>query len=298
MPGSLFIIATPVGNLSDISLRTRKTLEESDLILAEDTRVTIKILNHLGIKKRMLSCHEFNERSRLSLISEAKINNQQIALVSDAGTPLISDPGFQIVREAIACGMKVIAIPGPSAFLLALVGSGIASHRFVFEGFLPDKPTEMKRRLNELKTEKRTLVFYVSPHKLVKTLQTTHGLLGDRQACLARELTKIHEEFIRLPLSELIAVIEKREIIGECVLIIAGAETGGHEDDKESIKEKLNMAIKEMLAADLSTKDIVAGCVRQYGLRKSAVYEVVLKYRQSKNSGESEEDNETSPAER
>jgi 16S rRNA (cytidine1402-2'-O)-methyltransferase len=222
LPGKLLVIATPIGNLSDMSDRLKDSLRNCDLILAEDTRVSIKLLNHLGIKKRMVSCHNFNERTKLKDISKASELNQTVALLSDAGTPLVSDPGFQIVREAIACKMEVIPIPGPSAFLVALVGSGLPCERFCFEGFLPEKQGAVRAHLAKLDSEERTMVFYISPHKIDKTLALMEAIWHDRLGCVARELTKLHEEFLRGTIAELRKILSDKQILGECVLVVEG----------------------------------------------------------------------------
>lgn len=245
MSAKLFIIATPIGNLGDLTTRAKEALEESEVILAEDTRVTVKLLNHFGIKKKQLSCHEFNEASRLALLNELAQNGDSVALVSDAGTPLVSDPGHQIVAQAIECGMQVIPIPGPSAFLLALVGSGLSCDRFVFEGFLPDRPKERAKRLSDLKDEERTLVFYVAPHDLNKTLDAILSAFGDRKACLAREITKKFEEFIRGNLSDILDRAKSSSLKGEFVLVINGAPAKVQEKaDEETVIAELSYRLK------------------------------------------------------
>ena len=278
MPGKLLLIATPVGNLSDISARVENSLRESDYILAEDTRVSIKILNHLKIKKRMVSCHEFNESARTSLIAEANQTNKTVALLSDAGTPLISDPGFEIVQAAIACGMQVIPIPGPSAFVLALIGSGLPCNRFVFEGFLPDKPGAAKQRLTELANESRTIILYVAPHKLARTLTLFKGILGDRQACVARELTKIHEQFLRGTLSELGNFATSNKILGECVLVVAGSESSGKSQRQAIVcEDSIVNAMEKMRSQGLGVKEISIRCAKQFGLKRSHTYQLALR---------------------
>ena len=278
MPGKLLLIATPVGNLSDISARVENSLRESDYILAEDTRVSIKILNHLKIKQRMVSCHEFNESARTSLIAEANQTNKTVALLSDAGTPLISDPGFEIVQAAIACGMQVIPIPGPSAFVLALIGSGLPCNRFVFEGFLPDKPGAAKQRLTELANESRTIILYVAPHKLARTLTLFKGILGDRQACVARELTKIHEQFLRGTLSELGNFATSNKILGECVLVVAGSESSGKSQRQAIVcEDSIVNAMEKMRSQGLGVKEISIRCAKQFGLKRSHTYQLALR---------------------
>lgn len=275
--GKLLVIATPVGNLGDISARLKASLQECEFILAEDTRVSIKILNHLNIKKRLISCHDFNEQARVSLINDASRLNQTVALMSDAGTPLISDPGFQIVQTAIDCGMPVIPIPGPSAFLLALIVSGLPCNRFAFEGFLPDKVNAAKQKLEYLRTEDRTMVFYVSPHKLGKTLTLIKQVLGDRQSCLARELTKLHEQVIRGTISELQAVTDNGKVLGECVVVLAGAsERVISETLEDKSDEKVIATIQDLLSQGLGVKEISTICSKQFSLKSSIVYQMAL----------------------
>jgi len=278
LPGKLLLIATPVGNLGDISTRVEKSLKDCDYILAEDTRVSIKLLNHLKIKKRMVSCHEFNETARTSLITQASQADQTIALLSDAGTPLISDPGYEIVQEAIACGMQVIPIPGPSAFVLALVGSGLPCNRFVFEGFLPDKPGAAKTRLAELAPDNRTIVFYVSPHKLAKTLTLVRTVLGDRRACIARELTKMHEQFLRGTLSQLDDFASNNRVMGECVLVVASSDDShqGKRHSKAS-EDTVVKAIKKMISEGRGVKEISTHCAEQFGMKRSQAYQLALR---------------------
>ncbi len=274
MSGTLFIVATPIGNLDDLTIRISKVIEQSKFVLAEDTRVTIKILNHLGLKKQMISCHEHNEADRLQALAQAAAADETIALISDAGTPLISDPGYQIVREAIALGMKVIPIPGPSAFLLALVGSGLPCDKFVFEGFLPDKHTAQKTRLEELRTESRTLVFYISPHKLIKNLTLLLEVFGDREICLARELTKLHEEFLRGKISTMVEKYAQEEIRGEFVLVVAGMSA--ENELAEVTEEEVRTAIRAEFKSERSVKDISALLAEQFHWKKSDVYRLAL----------------------
>lgn len=220
--GKLFIIATPIGNLSDISTRMESSLKECDLLFVEDTRVSIKLLNHLSLSIPMLSCHKHNERERLQALEKVAAEGRNAGLMSDAGIPLISDPGDPLVRRAIELGMTVIPVAGPCAFVMALVGSGFDLSSFVFEGFLPDGNAPLRQKLNQLKGERRTLAFYVSPHKLKHTLEMMREVIGNRRACLARELTKFYEEFLRGDLSRLIEICDERELKGEMVLVLEG----------------------------------------------------------------------------
>jgi 16S rRNA (cytidine1402-2'-O)-methyltransferase len=274
MPGTLYIVATPVGNLNDLSPRIKATFEKVDLILAEDTRVTIKLLNHLGIKKRMISCHEFNEKSRLGILTEFSKLNQSVALVSDAGTPLISDPGNDIVQQAISCDMTIIPIPGPNAALLALVASGLPCDRFVFEGFLPSKANLLKARLAQLEPEQRTIILYEAPHRLLKTLRALNETFGDRNICIARELTKIHEEFVRNKISKIINRLTDTKLLGEYVIVIAG-----NDEDQPSLlsnKSEIENAVKEMLKNGATVKTIVQTITEKYKVKRSEIYQLAL----------------------
>jgi len=218
----LFIVPTPVGNLEDITYRAVRILEEVDLILAEDTRKTGILLRHLNIVKKTLSHHKFNEHKFLiSIISRISLG-ESIALVSEAGTPGISDPGYLLIRECLRNGIVVDALPGPTAFVPAFVASGLPCDRFCFEGFLPQKKGRQKK-IEELREEKRTMIFYESPYRLTKCLEQFIPIFGaDRPACLARELTKIHEEYIRGSLQEVLEQLSDRVIKGECIILVGG----------------------------------------------------------------------------
>jgi 16S rRNA (cytidine1402-2'-O)-methyltransferase len=220
--GQLYIVPTPIGNLEDITFRAIRILKEADLLLAEDTRKTKVLLNHYGIDKKMVSHHQFNEHQTIRSIVEKIRNGLNIALVSDAGTPAISDPGYLLVRACLKEGLRVECLPGPTAFIPALVNSGIPADRFLFEGFLPHKKGR-QTRLKELAEKKITLVFYESPYRLVKTLHQFSEYFGEeRQACVSRELTKIHEENQRGTLKELMDFYQARTVKGEIVIIVEG----------------------------------------------------------------------------
>ncbi len=223
----LYIVPTPIGNLEDITLRAIRIIREAGLVIAEDTRTTFKLLQHYGIKVPMMAHHLHNEHKVLpTLITKLK-SGLTLALVTDAGTPAISDPGFLLVRECIRQGIEVECLPGPTAFAPALVNSGLPADRFCFEGFLPQKKGR-NTRLASLALETRTMVFYESPHRLLKTLATFAQVFGpDRQASVARELSKIHEENARGTLHELIAHFEKGNVKGEICIVVAGAATKG-----------------------------------------------------------------------
>ncbi|MBR7066319.1 MAG: 16S rRNA (cytidine(1402)-2'-O)-methyltransferase [Prevotella sp.] len=234
--GILYIVPTPVGNLEDITLRALRILREADVILAEDTRTTGVLLKHYDIHNHLLSHHKFNEHGTSAGIVERLKAGQTVALVSDAGTPGISDPGFFLVREAVGAGIDVQCLPGATAFVPALVASGLPDDRFCFEGFLPQKKGRQTRLL-ALADETRTMVFYESPHRLVKTLgQLAETLGADRPACVAREISKVHEECVRGTLEELVAHFSQTPPKGEIVIIV-----GGREEKSEKKKSYLNI---------------------------------------------------------
>ena len=221
MPGSLTVVATPIGNLGDFSQRAIKTLQEADLVLCEDTRHSAKLFSHYGISASTTSYGSHNVKSKLSWVLEQLADGKNIAQVSDAGMPGISDPGCALIKAAIEAGITVSAIPGANALLMALVLSGLPTDRFVFDGFLPHKKGR-QTKLKQLADEPRTIVLYESPHRLLKSLSELEEHLGDRQAAVCRELTKIYEEVLRGPLSELRAHFEEKAPKGEFVIVIAG----------------------------------------------------------------------------
>lgn len=233
----LYIVPTPIGNLDDITLRAIKTLSDVDLVLAEDTRTSGFLLKHLGIEKKLWSHHKFNEHKTVEAISERIAAGENVALVSDAGTPGISDPGFLLVRTCVEAGIEVETLPGATAFVPALVQSGFPCDRFCFEGFLPQKKGR-KTRLEQLRDEKRTMIFYESPYRVVKTLeQFTEVFGGDRQVSVSRELTKKFEETVRGTLKDVIAHFKVKEPKGEFVMVVAGKD------------------LKKEVAADLETEN-------------------------------------------
>ena len=222
--GILYIVPTPVGNLEDMTLRAIRLLKEVDLILAEDTRTSGILLKHFDIRNSLLSHHKFNEHGTSAAVVSRLLAGENVALISDAGTPGISDPGFFLVREAVKAGVEVQCLPGATAFVPALVSSGLPCDRFVFEGFLPQKKGR-KTRLEELAAETRTMVFYESPYRLVKTLQQFAEVYGaDRQVSVCREISKVHEESVRGSLEEVIAHFTEKEPKGEIVIILAGCD--------------------------------------------------------------------------
>jgi len=225
-PGHLYVVATPIGNLGDLSPRALKILDGVDLIAAEDTRVTGALLAHFGVRTRMLALHEHNEAQAMGDVLDALRKDRSVALVSDAGTPLISDPGFDLVREARALGLPVVAVPGPSALLAALSVSGLPTDSFVFAGFLPAREEARRHRLQELAAEPRSVILYESTHRIEDTLRELAALLGERRVCLARELTKLFEESRTARPAELLAWLraDDNRRRGEFVLVIEGAD--------------------------------------------------------------------------
>ena len=231
--GILYIVPTPVGNMEDMTMRAIRILKEADLVLAEDTRTSGILLKHFEIKNQLMSHHKFNEHGTSAGVVQRLLAGQNVALISDAGTPGISDPGFFLVREAVRAGVEVQTLPGPTAFVPALVSSGLPCDRFVFEGFLPQKKGR-KTRLESLVNEERTMIFYESPYRVVKTLEQFAEFYGsDRQVSVCREISKVHEESVRGTLSEVIAHFTQTEPRGEFVIVVAGKE-------KEKEKKKDN----------------------------------------------------------
>lgn len=275
MSAMLYLVPTPIGNLGDISQRCRETLEAADFIAAEDTRVTLKLLNHLGIKKSLVSYYEHNKAAQGSRIVERILGGETCALVSDAGSPAISDPGEDLVRQCAAAGIPVCAIPGPCAAITALSISGQATGRFCFEGFLSTAKKSRREHLESLKSEQRTMIFYEAPHKLLTTLSDMAEVFGgDRPLSLCRELTKLHEEVVRTTLSEALERYTENPPKGEFVLIVAGAKP----EEKEIPSETDAAArLAELIAQGLSRKDAVKQAAKELGLSKNAVYEIALK---------------------
>ena len=220
--GCLYLIPTPIGNLDDITRRALETLEKVDLVACEDTRVSGRLLKHFDIGKKLVSYHDFNENRRAGELLEILKGGGSIGVITDAGAPGISDPAYRIVRAALENDITVIALPGPTALIPALTASGLPTDRFFFEGFLPNKSGGRSKRLEEIKTFEHTLIFYESPHRIHKTLATIKETLGDRRACLAREISKKFEEYIRGNISEILARIEGKNVKGEIVLVVAG----------------------------------------------------------------------------
>ncbi len=222
--GALYLVSTPIGHLEDITLRALGILKEVDLVAAEDTRHTQKLLTRHDIHKTLTSYHDFNKETKAPVLLARMLEGASVALVCDAGTPTISDPGYLLIRRCIESGVPVVPIPGPCAMIAALGGSGLPTDRFHFEGFLPKPAGRLAKRLAVLRDYEETIVIYESPHRLLKTLKALYAAWGDRPAVIARELTKLHEEFLRAPLSGLIAEVERHPRRGEITLLIGGCD--------------------------------------------------------------------------
>jgi len=230
--GCLYLIPTPIGNLGDISARALEVLERVDLVACEDTRTSGRLLKHFGLKKKMISYHEFNERGRAGQLLELLKQGQSVGVITDAGSPGISDPAYRVVKTALENNIEIIALPGPTALIPALTASGLPTDRFFFEGFLPPKSGGRVRRLESIKDFEHTLVFYESPHRVQKSLQAMLEILGDRPACLAREISKKFEEFIRGNIGDILEQVTRRKIKGELVIIVAGNKPEKKKQDR------------------------------------------------------------------
>ena len=274
MAGMLYLVPTPIGNLGDISKRARETLESADFIAAEDTRVTLKLLNHLELKKPLVSYYEHNKSFKGEKILDRILAGETCALVSDAGSPAISDPGEDLVKQCAAAGIPACAIPGPCAAITALSISAQSTGRFCFEGFLSTAKKSRREHLDSLKKEQRTMIFYEAPHKLLTTLQDMAEVFGaDRPISLCRELTKLHEEVVRTTLGEAVEKYTETPPKGEFVLIVAGAP----EEIREAPSEADAAArVKALLEQGLSRKDAVKQTAAELGLPKNTVYALAL----------------------
>ena len=274
MAGMLYLVPTPIGNLGDISQRCRETLEQADFIAAEDTRVSLKLLNYLGIKKSLVSYYEHNKAQKGNVIVDRILAGETCALVSDAGSPAISDPGEDLVRQCAEAGITVCAIPGPCAVITALSISGQATGRFCFEGFLSTAKKSRLEHLESLKNEQRTMIFYEAPHKLLVTLESMAEVFGsDRPISLCRELTKLHEEVVRTTLGGAIALYSAQPPKGEFVLVVAGAQP---EETESAPIEDAVARVAELIAEGLSRKDAVKQAAKELDLPKNQVYEASL----------------------
>jgi 16S rRNA (cytidine1402-2'-O)-methyltransferase len=270
----LYLVPTPIGNLGDISQRCRATLESADFIAAEDTRVTLKLLNHLGIKKSLVSYYEHNKAFKGDQIVERILNGETCALVSDAGSPAISDPGEDLVKQCAAAGIVVCAVPGPCAAITALSISGQSTGRFCFEGFLSTAKKSRRSHLESLKKETRTMIFYEAPHKLLSTLEDLAEAFGeDRGISLCRELTKLHEEVVRTTLGEAVQKYAENPPKGEFVLVVAGAP---EEIPEVATESDAAARVAQLMSEGLSRKDAVKQTAKELSLPKNVVYDAAL----------------------
>lgn len=272
--GILYVVGTPIGNLEDMSPRAVRTLGEVDFIAAEDTRVTLKLLNHFDIKKPMISYYEHNKKQKGEIICQRILNGESCAIVTDAGMPCISDPGEELIRQCAEYNIKTIVIPGPSAVVSALAVSGLITGRFTFEGFLSVNKKSRKSHLQELANERRTMIFYEAPHKLSQTLKDFYEFFGDRQLSIVREITKIHEEIIRTTTKEAAEKYADGSLKGEIVLVLAGLT-------QEEVKEEYSLADAVELARQLiekgeKTSDAAKQAAAITGFKKNEIYKELL----------------------
>jgi 16S rRNA (cytidine1402-2'-O)-methyltransferase len=270
--GCLYLVGTPIGNLEDITLRALRILKEVDQIACEDTRHTQKLLAHYDIHKPLVSYHEHNELTRAPELVLSLEQGAKIALVSDAGMPLVSDPGHRLVTLCLRHHIPVVPIPGPSALLASLSASGLPSDEFLFVGFLPARSGERRRSLEHLRIEDRTLILYEAPHRIAETVTDAREILGDRPACLAREVTKLHEEFLRGKLSTIAAALRERPARGEITLLIAPAETSearSHVDSSQSLAARVEELMHQ---AKLDRKEALKLAAKEHGLTRRAAY--------------------------
>ena len=274
MAGMLYLVPTPIGNLGDISIRCRQTLEQADFIAAEDTRVSLKLLNHLGIKKSLVSYYEHNKAAKGNLIIDRILAGETCALVSDAGSPAISDPGEDLVKQCAEAGITVCAIPGPCAVITALSISGQSTGRFCFEGFLSTAKKSRREHLESLIDEQRTMIFYEAPHKLLSTLEDMATIFGPhRPISLCRELTKLHEEVVRTTLGEAIEKYTANAPKGEFVLVVAGAP---EQPKVEATADDATARVRALMEAGISRKDAIRQTAQELNLPKNVVYDAAL----------------------
>ena len=278
MQGKLYLCATPIGNLEDITLRVLRTLKEADLIAAEDTRHSIKLLNHFDIKTPMTSYHEFNKVEKARYLVDKMREGTNVALITDAGTPGISDPGEELVRQCYEAGIEVTSLPGPAACITALTISGMATRRFAFEAFLPSDKKEKQEIFEELKKETRTIILYEAPHRLVRTLSELLENLGDRRISVCRELTKTHETVFRTTVSEALSYYETEEPRGECVLVIEGKNRLEIQQEQERSWEAISIEehMKRYLDSGTDKKEAMKLVAKDRGMKKRDVYQYLL----------------------
>ena len=284
MTGTLYLVATPIGNLEDITERALRVLAEVDLIACEDTRHTRVLLQHYGIKTKMLSYHEHNERERAAELSALLETGASVAVVADAGTPGISDPGFRLVNDALKRGVRVVPVPGPTAFVAALIASGLPTDEFFFGGFLPARATQRRARLTKARALNSTLVFYEAPHRIAQTLADAREILGEREAAVARELTKLHEEIARGRLSELAKRFGSEEAArGEMVLVIDRNVIGLEAAEMDS-EIDIVARVAALESEGLDHRAALKRAARELGLNRSEAYRRLVAAREQKKS--------------
>ncbi|MBA4349045.1 MAG: 16S rRNA (cytidine(1402)-2'-O)-methyltransferase [Thermodesulfovibrio sp.] len=271
LAGKLYIVSTPIGNLEDITLRALRVLKEVDVIAAEDTRHSIKLLNYYGISKPLISYWSEKEKVMTDEIIAKLRSGLSVALISDAGTPGISDPGAVLIKQAIEDGIQIIPVPGVSAVIAALSISGLSTEEFTFIGFLPSKTVQRQKKLQELQFVTRTLVFYEAPHRILETLSDMQEIFSERKAVLAKEITKMYEEILRGTMSEILHALKNRTIAGEYVIVVEGRSVGGITMD-EALKE-----VKSIMKKGKGRKEAVKFVAEQYGLSKKELYDRSLK---------------------
>lgn len=273
LSGILYVVGTPIGNLGDISPRALDILEKCDFIAAEDTRVTLKLLNHFGIKKPLISYFEHNRFERGPIIAERILSGETAAIVTDAGMPAISDPGEDLIKLCHEKGIKVESVPGPCAFATALAISGMPSKRFTFEGFISTDKAERKEHISSLRAETRTMIFYEAPHKLLNTLKDLEAVLGNREIAIVRELTKLHEEVIRTDFAAAAARYSNEDIKGEIVLIVNGAKPA--EAEKMTVEQAVLYA-KDLIASGESKSNAAKISAKESGFKKGEIYRLLI----------------------
>jgi 16S rRNA (cytidine1402-2'-O)-methyltransferase len=282
--GCLYLVGTPIGNLEDITLRALRILREADQIAAEDTRHTQKLLQHYEISRPLISYHEHNEMTRAPELLIALEQGAKIALVSDAGMPLVSDPGHRLVTLCLRHQIPVVPVPGPSALLAALSASGLPNEEFLFVGFLPQRSGERRRALERLRIEDRTIIFYEAPHRIAECVADAAAILGDRQACLAREVTKLHEEFRRGKLSAIAASLKERPARGEITLLVGPAdpaEFGTTIDSAQSLSDRVEELMRQ---AKMDRKDALKLAAKERGMTRRAAYDQLVDARKSEDA--------------
>lgn len=282
MAGILYLVATPIGNLEDMTFRAVRVLKEVDLIAAEDTRNSIKLLNHFEIQTPMTSYHEFNKYEKGRKLVEKLLDGMDIAVITDAGTPGISDPGEELVRMCYEAGVRVSSVPGPAACVTALTMSGLGTRRFAFEAFLPPDKKEREAVLTELETETRTIVMYEAPHRLVKTLKLLAERLGERRITVCRELTKKHETAFLTTISEAVAYYEANDPKGECVLVIEGRSREEMRQEEQARWEEMSIEehMEHYLAQGMNRKDAMKQTAKDRGMQKREVYNYLEKIKE------------------